>query len=416
MDKVILNGNKIRIYNQGNSQSGSIHYTESKLSIKGNSAGSGVLITDGKLHFKDNTTTGSIIYDDSEQQFKLNRPISSSQFIGDGSQLINLPDSGAGIDIINATSGSIPIWSDNQFLDDSPLSISQSKVSSSMPVWSQNIIYSNSSATSMAVGKMPAGVTFDKMSATEILHNILYYQTPALGSIDWDSPVSTYGTSQELSSQLYLKLGDTLSVITASVDVDNYNSFNSGIGLYESTALIASISQPTSDGIKKIIKSNYNKSYGVGTNLSYSTKATSGLQTNIIGGARYIRWREPIYYGYSLNASLTQYDSISVALSGVTQITNTSTTQARSSTATINANANNFYYILFDDDMTNLVSCKDGNNIPILLSDGIGEPGTYAPSNPHQTIDLYNECGSLITYKVYRVYGEQQGPMIITIT
>lgn len=65
MDKIILNGNKLRLYNQGNSQSGSIQYTDSKLSIGGNSAGSGVLFTDGKLYLKSGNTTTSIIYNSS---------------------------------------------------------------------------------------------------------------------------------------------------------------------------------------------------------------------------------------------------------------------------------------------------------------------------------------------------------------
>lgn len=65
MDKVILNGNKARFYNEGNTQSGSIQYTNSKLSI--NSMGGGVLFTDGKLYLKSGTSTSSITYDASTE-------------------------------------------------------------------------------------------------------------------------------------------------------------------------------------------------------------------------------------------------------------------------------------------------------------------------------------------------------------
>lgn len=64
MNEKIFNGNLITIYGVDNTQSGSIQYTDSKLSIKGNSAGSGVLITDGRLSIKDaaNVSTASITY------------------------------------------------------------------------------------------------------------------------------------------------------------------------------------------------------------------------------------------------------------------------------------------------------------------------------------------------------------------
>lgn len=67
MDKLILNGGKIRVFNQGNSQSGSIQYTQNGLKIVGQTAGNGLLISDGKLHLKNGSQTTSITYTPSQR-------------------------------------------------------------------------------------------------------------------------------------------------------------------------------------------------------------------------------------------------------------------------------------------------------------------------------------------------------------
>jgi hypothetical protein len=317
-----------------------------------------------------------------------------------------------------ATSGPIYYLSYNQgnfqFYKTNPVQ-SSSTYTKPTPTFGVSSFGTNSISSTIGVGGVDKGTSFDNVLIQDVLTNILYPEQ--LGNIN---TFSLQGPSGSITN---LEVGDSLSPgsYTFSWTLLNSTSFtsntskvedltyvtitdaywNTGVGLLGSGL---TNSTPFKWVLSTTISSTSPRVYSDSRLFNLSIKRDNGT---VISKPLNVEWRWRVYYGSSTFSSLTA--------SGIRSLNSELSPVMGDNLLSYNyvVGGSGYKYIAIGDGVANF-SDITYKNLPIALA-GVDESYIYddGSGNNYQKVTVINDFGALTDYRVYRSMNQIDGTMSV---